>query len=190
VRHSKPTELHNQLINAGDMTYIYDETTGFLIEKKMLSESETPFSETYEYNGYGELVSVTNSNGLQPIVVMDYTYDGVGRIKKINNTEYFYDMYGRIEKVIKDNGLQPIEEYSYDANGNRLTANFDYAQSPINATYDLQDRMLTYGDNIYDYTPNGSLLTKTRTLSGVETPLVTEYSYDAMGNYISNRCKG
>jgi RHS repeat-associated protein len=44
--------------------------------------------------------------------------------------------------------------------------------------YDLQDRMLTYGDNTYTYTVNGSLLTKTNAEG------VTEYSYDAMGNLL------
>jgi YD repeat-containing protein len=38
--------------------------------------------------------------------------------------------------------------------------------------------MLTYGDNVYTYTVNGSLLTKTNAEG------VTEYSYDAMGNLL------
>jgi RHS repeat-associated protein len=38
--------------------------------------------------------------------------------------------------------------------------------------------MLTYGDNTYTYTVNGSLLTKTNAEG------VTEYSYDAMGNLL------
>jgi len=70
------------------------------------------------------------------------------------------------------------ERYTYDENGNRLTADFNYAQSPISATYDLQDRMETYGNNTYTYTLNGSLLTK----SNAEG--TTKYSYDAMGNLL------
>ena len=46
------------------------------------------------------------------------------------------------------------------------------------ATYDDQDRLLTYGDLAYAYTGNGELLTKTDSVSSD----VTTYSYDALGN--------
>jgi RHS repeat-associated protein len=44
------------------------------------------------------------------------------------------------------------------------------------ATYDEQDRLLTYGDSTYTYTPTGDL--RTRTVAGA----TTTYDYDAIGN--------
>jgi RHS repeat-associated protein len=46
----------------------------------------------------------------------------------------------------------------------------------ISATYDAQDRLLTYGDTSYTYTTNGELQSKT-TSTGTTT-----YSYDVTGN--------
>ena len=66
--------------------------------------------------------------------------------------------------------------YLYDANGNRMsktTASGTYA-----ATYDNQDRLLTYGKWAYSYTANGELQTKTDTSNGQ----ITVYAYDAQGN--------
>ena len=47
------------------------------------------------------------------------------------------------------------------------------------ATYDDQDRLLTYDGNTYTYTDNGELLTKT---NGAD---VTSYDYDVLGNLLS-----
>ena len=44
------------------------------------------------------------------------------------------------------------------------------------ATYDDQDRLLSYAGSIYDYTANGELKTKT---TGA---LITSYDYDVFGN--------
>ena len=46
------------------------------------------------------------------------------------------------------------------------------------ATYDAQDRLLTYGNWSYTYTANGDLQSKTDTSNGQ----VTTYAYDAQGN--------
>ena len=134
---------------------------------------------TNTYNNYGELSSSINDN-----YNLSYTYDGIGRIKTITSpdgvTEYFYDSQSRISSVKLDN--VEVESYSYDGNGNRISA-FGYAQSPgvfvtKTATYDLQDRMLTYGSNSYIYDDNGTILSKT------DTEGTTSYTYDALGNLI------
>jgi RHS repeat-associated protein len=52
------------------------------------------------------------------------------------------------------------------------------------ATYDEQDRLLTYGDAAYSYTANGELTQKTE--NGVET----HYTYDAVGNLIQVELPG
>jgi RHS repeat-associated protein len=62
--------------------------------------------------------------------------------------------------------------YSYDANGNRLTAP-GITSVPV---YDAQDRMLAYGACTYAYKPDGSLQTKSCPDG------TTSYDYDSFGN--------
>jgi len=76
--------------------------------------------------------------------------------------------------VVK-NGVQ-IASYGYDDNGNRTSLVTQSAN--IAATYDAQDRMLSYGDNTYNYTANGELKTKENTASSQ----TTAYTYDVFGN--------
>jgi RHS repeat-associated protein len=66
--------------------------------------------------------------------------------------------------------------YLYDANGNRLSKTGPSGTET--ATYDDQDRLLTYAKWAYTYTANGELRTKADTTTGQ----VTTYSYDGMGN--------
>ena len=61
--------------------------------------------------------------------------------------------------------------YGYDANGNRTQMN-----GTLIASYDAQDRLLTYGTNSYRHTANGELNTKTA------GSLTTTYTYDVLGN--------
>jgi YD repeat-containing protein len=50
----------------------------------------------------------------------------------------------------------------------------------VTGTYDAQDRLLTYGSNVYQWTPNGELFSKTDTGAGG----VTRYEYDELGNLL------
>jgi RHS repeat-associated protein len=93
------------------------------------------------------------------------TIDGV-----TDTYAYTYDTAGRLIEVQK-NGTT-VSAYTYDANSNRLTG--PGLSTP--ATYDAQDRLLTYGTAAYSYTANGELLTKT---VGSQQ---TTYAYDAFGN--------
>jgi YD repeat-containing protein len=68
------------------------------------------------------------------------------------------------------------ETYSYDANGNRLT--LEKPSGTTTATYDDQDRLLTFGPWAYTYTPNGELLTKLNATTGE----AWAYAYDVFGN--------
>ena len=69
-----------------------------------------------------------------------------------------------------------VVHYTYDANGNRLSA--DGEAGLVTGTYDDQDRLLTYGGASYTYAANGELATKT--VSGQ----TTSYVYDTLGNLI------
>jgi RHS repeat-associated protein len=117
----------------------------------------------------------------EPEVVysVQYQRDRLGRItQKTENIggdtstyEYSYDAAGRLMDVRTDGTA--TENYGYDSNGNRLSAN------GIPASYDDQDRLLSLGSTSFTYTANGEL--RTRTVGAA----VTTYDYDSLGNLIS-----
>jgi RHS repeat-associated protein len=72
-----------------------------------------------------------------------------------------------------------MQEFTHDANGNRLTRSTP--SGTVTATYDAQDRLSTYGTFTYTYGPNGELDTQVNTSNG-ET---TDYDYDARGSLLS-----
>ena len=65
------------------------------------------------------------------------------------------------------------ESYSYDANGNRLSAAVNGITT--SASYTLDDQIEVYGDNTYSYDDDGYLIEKT-TPDGTTT-----YTYSTLG---------
>ena len=57
-----------------------------------------------------------------------------------------------------------VEEYDHDANGNRIASS--NGDGVFAATFDAQDRILTYGDLTFTHAPTGEIATKTDTSSG------------------------
>ncbi|HKU17925.1 MAG TPA: hypothetical protein VJP80_01495, partial [Candidatus Saccharimonadales bacterium] len=96
------------------------------------------------------------TDGATNLYSVGYTRDNLGRITQktetVNGTTtiwlYGYDGDGRLNAVTKD-GL-PVASYGYDQNGNRVSVN-----AAIIASYDNQDRLLTFGSNSYSYNANG-----------------------------------
>jgi RHS repeat-associated protein len=93
---------------------------------------------------------------------------------------YSYDLAGRLTAVTRD-GLA-WESYSYDTNGNRTSWTDPWGSGT--ATYDPQDRLLTYGNRSYAYTLNGELSTKTQ---GGQS---NGYTYDALGDLLAVNLAG
>ncbi len=163
------------LTQVGALDLDYDATTGFL-------ETTTVGTSTDErtYTSFGELDTYTASAGALPVLTYDLDRDGGGRITRKTETiggvtavwEYHYDLAGRLDEVQKDGVV--VETYGYDANSNRV--NFSDFWGSGSATYDDQDRLLTYGAKSFTYTANGELSTK------VEGPETTTYGYDVFGN--------
>ncbi len=98
----------------------------------------------YTYNGYGELLTLTNPNS----DVWTYTYDGDGYLNQIEGplsgssdvTTISYDGYGRVYQVTNSEGYTLT--YSYDAM-NRITQ-ITYPDGTSNQTvYDKRDVVLT-----------------------------------------------
>ncbi len=82
-----------------------------------------------------------------------------------------YDVAGRLASVTE--GINTTQ-YAYDSNSNRTAKTSGIKVE--SATYDAQDRLLSYDGATYSYTPNGELLTKT------DPSGTSAYSYDVLGN--------
>ncbi len=153
------------------------------------SSTSGAVSDSYTYNAYGELASYEASAGgnlvfSEVVDTASAPRDSLGRIVERTETNggatvtygYEYDALGRLIEVYEDGNL--AQSFTYDDNGNRLS--LDTPTESISATYDDQDRVLTYGDFAYTYTDNGELLTKTDTSTGD----ITAYQYDVFGNLL------
>jgi RHS repeat-associated protein len=92
-----------------------------------------------------------------------------------------YDSAGRLWRVCAESSCTNVfSEYLYDQNGNRTSGSI--GGDSISATYDDQDRLLSYTrgsvTHTYTYNENGDLESKTNT----GTSATTTYSYDPFGN--------
>ena len=165
------------LVKAGDLTITRDLQTG-LVTATTLGAVTTANA----YNTFGELIHQEAKTSGNPIFTADYTRDLLGRITRkveviegVTDTwDYAYDPAGRLQEVYRNGGR--LSRYEYDANGNRV-AHITPTET-ITATYDDQDRLLTYGDITYTYTANGELATKTQNGQTVQ------YQYDELGNLV------
>lgn len=161
------------LTKAGDLSLSRNAQNGLLTGSTLsgVTDSQT-------YNGFGEVTDYTAKYSTNAMLNEQYTYDKLGRIVQKTETimsdavktfVYSYDVAGRLIDV-KKNGVV-TSSYGYDDNGNRISRN----GSDI-ASYDQQDRLLTYNGRSYAYTANGELSTKTIGAA------VTRYQYDVLGN--------
>ncbi len=163
------------LIGAGGMTIARDPQNGLLTSTGLGN-----ITDLMTYNSFGEAATYQASVGATPMLSEQYTRDNLGRITQQTETiqgltttyAYAYDTAGRLTEG-KRNGAT-VASYTYDSNGNRLSA-LGLSAAPV---YDAQDRLLTYGNAVYAYTANGELLTKT---VGGQT---TTYDYDELGNLL------
>ena len=166
----------NLLTTAGAMTISREVQKGGIINGTTLGNVTTANT----FSDFAELASFNAQYSTADIYNVTYTRDKIGRIstktETINGTttvyDYAYDLAGRLIEE-KTNGTI-TGTWTYDLNGNRTHVN-----GVLIATYDDQDRLLTYDGNSYTYTDNGELLTKT---NGAD---VTTYNYDVLGNLLS-----
>jgi RHS repeat-associated protein len=117
---------------------------------------------TYERDKTGRITRKTERMRTEP---------GGAELTRVHDYEYDDDR-GWLTEVKRDGVV--VETYGYDANGNRASWTTDFGSGT--ATYDEQDRLLTYGGLSFTYTENGELLTKSN------GSLTTSYTYDAFSN--------
>lgn len=144
-------------------------------------------TDSWTYNNFAEPTVYTAAVAGTPVFSTAFTRDKLGRITAKTDTiqgvsdtyVYGYDTAGRLETVTKNGTL--ISQYTYDTNGNRLTALRSTNPEPLTThTYDAQDRLLSTQDSVLitqcSYNANGELQSKT---NGSQT---TSYEYDVVGN--------
>jgi RHS repeat-associated protein len=159
----------------GDLSLSFDGQNGELTGSTLGS-----LTMTAGYNSFGEGSDLKTSAGSGTLFEEQDTRDSLGRVTQSVQTvagqthtfTYGYDVDGRLTSVGEDG--TPLAQYSYDANGNRLST--APGNTTPTATYDGQDRLLSEGGTTYAYSPNGYLATAT---SGGKT---TSYTYDDLGN--------
>ncbi len=163
------------LTSAGSLTLIRHPQYGAVTTTTLGSVGTS-----YGYNGFGEPANQRSTVSGNPIYQVGYTRDNGGRITAladtiqgiVTNWVYTYDTPGRLETVTR-NGIL-VATYGYDSNGNR-----NQVTTPggaVGATYDGQDRLLTYGATTYTWSNSGQLQRK---VVGTDT---TRYTYDVFGN--------
>ncbi len=170
-------DVDGQLVGAGDLSVTRDAATG-LVSGTSLNLATSALT----YNGFGELQQSETLFDGAPLHTMSYTRDLLGRVIEQTEayagtttvTSYAYDAAGRLVEVSRNGLLDAI--YTYDDNGNRTGV--DGPGGVVSATYDFQDRLLSYGSLTYEYLESGELLSKTDGATGD----VTMYEYDELGN--------
>jgi RHS repeat-associated protein len=163
------------LVRAGSLVLGRDAATG-LVTGTSLGQLATQQS----YNAFGELASWTASMAGAPLMSVQLGRDALGRIAAKTETiagettafAYSYDLAGRLTDASRNGAL--VGHYEYDANGNRLA--YQGTFGPAQASYDNQDRLLSYGDLTFTYTAAGELQTKSQ---GGQT---VTYAYDPLGS--------
>lgn len=151
----------SQPSQVGQMSLSYDSTSGRLTETTL-----DKISDERTYDTYGNLQSYTatyNPIGgpVQTLYSFTLTRDAIHRI--VSKTEtilgttttyvYGFDSVGRLTSVTK-NGVTD-SSYTYDNNSNRTTGSIN--GSSFTATFDDQDRLLTFNGLSYEYNDNGDL---------------------------------
>ncbi|HEU4582448.1 MAG TPA: RHS repeat-associated core domain-containing protein, partial [Polyangiaceae bacterium] len=166
--------------SCGSLTLAYDPNLPL-----PTTSTQGQVSDTRSYDSYGQLSSYSARFGGSEFFAQSLIRDALGRVQQKTETlagisiitAYGYDDLGQLESVSVDGVL--VREYSYDANGNRISVSSGGQTS--NASYDAQDRLLSSGDFEYTYTRAGALLTSTNLVTGG----ITAYEYDSFGNLLS-----
>ncbi len=171
-------DADDHLVAAGDLAITRDAATGLPTATAL-----GVVTDASAYDGFGELLEYEAAANGTAIYAETFTYDKLGRI--VTKTEtiggatdtlaYDYDAEGQLIEVRRDGDT--VETYDYDANGNRVAATVGIGS--VTATYDDQDRLLTYGTTTFTHSASGRVATRTNA-SGT-----TAYTYDAAGNLLA-----
>ncbi|MEQ1833929.1 MAG: RHS repeat-associated core domain-containing protein [Candidatus Eisenbacteria bacterium] len=151
---------------------------------------------TLSYDSHGDLQELGWTKGGVSYYHERIERDSLGRITQIDETiagvstsrTYGYDAAGRLTSVTEAGNPAANRGWEYDdnqpGNGNRTRATYGPGVPADTATYDVQDRLLSYGVSEYDWTAAGELLHRNRPGESLST------TYDVLGNLVSAALTG
>ena len=148
--YGRPTTTTRADSSWNDTTTIAYDSYGRPLTKTL----DNTTKEHYEYDSLSRLnkVMVKNSTGTTTLRSQNWEYDGVGNMTSRTiegvTTTYSYD---NIHQLITESRSGSLLEYTYDANGNRLSKTLN-SGTPSTYTYADDDRLLTtpHGTITYD----------------------------------------
>jgi YD repeat-containing protein len=161
------------MTRAGALTIARNATTG-----RPTQTTTGSITETYSFSDLGELSSSVVTCGGTTLRAISLARDTAGQITAQDETvlgqtdsiTYDHDSRGWLTGV--HHGVVS-STYTYDSNGNRLSAS---RPELVSYVYDAQDRLVQQGGTTYLYTASGQLKSKT------EPSGTTSYHYDLFGN--------
>jgi YD repeat-containing protein len=162
------------LVSAGALGLVHDPANGLLAATTL-----GDLADTFTHDAFGDVATHAVALGGAPaLFTAAYERNAAGQLTRrvetlggvATETTYAYDLVGRLARVEIDGTA--AAEYAYDLNGNRL---HDGTRA---ATYDVQDRLLSYGTTTYTHGADGERATRT---TGAGT---TTYFYDELGNLL------
>lgn len=167
----------NLMTAAGTQIITRSASTGKVSQAKLGNAKE---NFTYS-TAYGEIETIQGQYNTTQTYLETITRDNLGRI--VTKTEqystgpsnvyaYTYDSAGRLTTVSLNNNS--LSSYSYDSSSNRTSQTINGVTKT--ATYDDQDRLLTFGTKSFTYNLNGEVATMT------DGGVTTTYTYDVLGN--------
>jgi RHS repeat-associated protein len=165
------------LLQSGTLQLAYSSTNALLTGSSLGLATDSR-----SYDSYGDLANYSASYGSTVLYSVAITRDAAARVTTVaenvsgssNTWDYAYDLSGRLVTVTLNGAT--AASYTYDTNSNRSSVST--SQGTTSATYDAQDRLLSYGVLTYTYTTNGEVA---GAAAGSQS---TTYQYDALGYLI------
>jgi RHS repeat-associated protein len=166
------------LTGVGGLTLVRDPASG-LVTHTTLGSVQTDL----EYDASAQLIHTTATAAGKVVLDLRFGRDALGRIASAAETgpngstttsTYAYDSANRLTRIQVDGRV--VETETYDAAGNRTAV--AYPAGVTAASYDAQDRLVSWGNAEYSWTPAG-YLTRRLAPSGE-----TSFSFDELGRLL------
>ena len=162
---------------------------GMLTDESWTKNGNTSGEISYNYDGFGQLVSKTAGNKADT-----FKYDLLGNVVESNGengkTNYSYDDLGRLKTEKSDSGI--VKKYTYDYNNNRTSfkvyTNYSDLQQDLSYVYDNLNRITSIKEGnstvaSYTYNDNGNLLSENN------VAVMNDFVYNRAGMVLSKTVK-
>jgi RHS repeat-associated protein len=149
-----------------NLTFGYDAANRLSTISRQEGASGDTIDTAYSYDAASRLTDISHSSSnAGALNEFTYGYDAANRLTTYSGPEgdrvYGYDDTNQLTSVTDPTGPTTLEEWTYDANGNRLTDGITSYGSP-----DPGNRLTSDGVYTYTYDDNGNTLSKTEIASG------------------------